>query len=330
MDRMLIYLLKRKRFLISFLFLSTLVIASILNTILNDGKIRQTMFHTDKNGNLIDKAPYPPFTEYILGTDRYGYDLVHLLVEGAKWTIGIVLVVTLLRMILGLIISSFIFSIKPAIFNLIKSIFEPFSVVPQTIIAYFILFSVLWRPGDGFHTSFWQRAAFETIVLVLLAVPNLTIHLANEMKIVEKESFIEVARTLGASKFRIFFKHIVPHVYEKWILLFGQQFIQSLQLLAHLGFMSLFFGGTIPPDDDTPPRSVSFEWSGVIGGDISYLYSYPWIVMIPIGFFVLTSISVALINESVKSYFQSDERQRLRTKKAAKREESVKIKLPAS
>lgn len=328
---MLIYLFKRKRFLISFLFLSTLVIASMLNTVLNDGKIRQTMVQTDENGNILDKPPYRPFTEYILGSDRYGYDLVHLLVEGAKWTIGIVLIVALLRMILSIIISSFVFSLKPAFFNSMKSIFEPFSVVPQTIIAYFILFSVLWRPGDGFHTSFWERATFETIVLVFLAVPNLTIHLANEMKIVERESFIEVARTLGAGKARIFFKHIVPHVYEKWILLFGQQFIQSLTLLAHLGFMSLFFGGTIPPSDDgTPPRSVSYEWSGVIGGDISYLYSYPWIVLVPIGFFIATSISVALINESIKSYFQSEDRLRLRSIKAAKRDESVKIKLTAS
>ena len=327
---MLVYLFKRKRFVISFLFLATLVIASILNTVLNDGKIGQTMVQTDDKGNIIAKPPYRPFTEYILGSDRYGYDLVHLLVEGAKWTIGIIIIVALLRMILSIIISSFVFSLKPAIFHSIKSIFEPFSVVPQTIIAYFILFSVLWRPGDGFHTSFWERAGFETIVLVLLAVPNLTIHLSNEMRIVEKEAFIEAAKTLGAGKIRIFFKHIVPHVYEKWILLFGQQFIQSLALLAHLGFMGLFFGGTIPPDDDTPPRTVSYEWSGVIGGDISYLYSYPWIVLVPIGFFVATAISVALINGSIKSYFQSEERQRVRTLRAAKREEPVKIKIPAS
>jgi peptide/nickel transport system permease protein len=329
--RMLVYLFKRKRFVISFLFLSTLIIASILNTVLNDGNIRQTQFRADANGNLIDRAPYPPFTLYILGSDAYGYDLGHVLIEGAKWTIGIVLVVALLRIILSLIVSSFVFSLKPGLFNVIKSIFEPFSVVPQTIIAFFILFSVLWRPGDGFHTSFWERAGFETIVLVLLAVPNLTIHLANEMRIVEKDAFIEAAKTLGAGKMRIFFKHIVPHVYEKWILLFGQQFIQSLTLLAHLGFMGLFFGGTIPPSDDgTPPRSVSFEWSGVIGGDISYLYSYSWIVLVPIGFFVATAISVALINDSFKSYFHSEERQQVRTKKAAKHEEPIKIKIPAS
>ncbi|MEH7303398.1 hypothetical protein [Neobacillus drentensis] len=133
------------------------------------------------------------------------------------------------------------------------------------------------------------------------------------MRHVEKEDFIEVSRTLGSSKRYIFFKHIIPHVYEKWIISFGQQFIQTLQLLAHLGFMKLFFGGTHYPDDDTPPRTISYEWSGVIGGDISYLYSLqPWIVLVPIGFFIVTAISVALINQSVKAYFENKTMVRLK------------------
>ncbi|WP_349632591.1 ABC transporter permease subunit [Neobacillus sp. SuZ13] len=133
-----------------------------------------------------------------------------------------------------------IYSCNHRIYNSIKTLFEQFSVVPQTIIAYFILYSVLWMPLDVFHTPFWKRALFETFILVMIAIPNLSLQVANEMRLIEKESFIEASRTLGAGKTRIFFKHIVPHVCEKSILLFGQQFIQCLQLLAHLGFMKLF------------------------------------------------------------------------------------------
>lgn len=160
-------------------------------------------------------------------------------------------------------------------------------------------------PLDVFHTPFWKRALFETFILVVIAIPNLSLQVANEMRLIEKESFIEASRTLGAGKTRIFFKHIVPHVCEKSILLFGQQFIQCLQLLAHLGFMKLFFGGTHYPDQDTPPRTISYEWSGVIGGDISYLYTQPWIVLVPIGFFIITAICVSLINSSVADFFKN-------------------------
>jgi peptide/nickel transport system permease protein len=310
---MLVFLLKRKRFLFSAIFLIVLFTGSILNTLLNDGQIRQIRFHADEKGNIVNRPPYAPFTEYVLGSDPFGYDLVHMMVEGAKWTIGITIAIVILRMFFSIIVASFIYPLNNRIYNCIKTIFEPFSVVPQTIIAYFILFSVLWMPLDGFHTPFWLRASFQVFILVALAIPSLTIHISGEMRHVEKEDFIEVSRTLGSSKRYIFFKHIIPHVYEKWIISFGQQFIQTLQLLAHLGFMKLFFGGTHYPDDDTPPRTISYEWSGVIGGDISYLYSQqPWIILVPIGFFIVTAISVALINQSVKAYFENKTMVRLK------------------
>ncbi|WP_195891938.1 ABC transporter permease subunit [Neobacillus dielmonensis] len=266
------------------------------------------MIQTDEQGKILDKPPYPPFSVYLLGSDIYGYDLGHKMVEGAKWTIGVVLVVTFFRMLLSLIFSFCVYSLPSPIYKSMKMIFEPFSVVPQTIIAYFILYSVLWMPIDGFANPFWQRALFETLILVMIAIPNLTIHISEEIRMVVKEEFIEASKVLGSGKTHIFFKHIVPHVYEKWILLFGQQFIQALQLLAHLGFMLLFFGGTYVPygaPKEEAPHSVSYEWSGVIGGDVSYLYSYSWVVLVPIGFFILTAISVALINDSVKAYFQT-------------------------
>ncbi|MEO2078294.1 MAG: ABC transporter permease subunit [Bacillus sp. (in: firmicutes)] len=304
---MLVFLVKRKRFLISALFLITLFTGSILNTILNDGQIRQVKFHSDEKGNIVDHPPYAPFTEYLFGSDVFGYDLGQMMVEGAKWTIGITLTIVILRLLCSIVLAAFIYSVNNRFYNGIKTLFEPISVVPQTIIAYFILFSVLWMPSDGFHTPFRLRASFQVFILVAIAIPNLTIHISSEMRQVEREDFIEVSRTLGSSKPYIFFKHIIPHVYEKWIILFGQQFIQVLQLLAHLGFMQLFFGGTHygDPDQDMPPRTISYEWSGVIGGDISYLYSpQPWIVLVPIGFFIVTAICVALMNQSLQVYFE--------------------------
>jgi peptide/nickel transport system permease protein len=284
----------------------TLVTWSILNTAVNNGHIRQLRLHMDDKGNLLDAPPYPPLTVFLLGSDKYGFDFGMMMIEGAKWTIGVTLIVAIFRMIFSIFLSSFVYTLRPKIYEGVKSIFEPFSIVPQTIICFFILYSVLWEPIDGFANPFWERALFQTLIMVCVAIPNLTIHLSGEMRSVEKEDFIEAAKTLGAGRISIFFKHILPHVYEKWIILFGQQFIQSLQLLAHLGFMKLFFGGTKVPygDPDTPPRTLSYEWSGIVGDSISYIYVHQWIILVPIGFFIATAISVALINHSIKEYFQ--------------------------
>lgn len=298
---MILFLLKRKRFLISTLFLLILLTLSIFH----HGEIKQVMFHTDKQGNFIDAPPYPPFKVFLFGSDRTGKSILDMIIVGAKYTIGITILVAVLRMFFSLMISTFIYSIKPRYFSLLKSIIEPFTIIPQTIIVFFILVSVLWMPISGFSHPFWQRAIFETFVLVFIALPNLIIHLTDEMRLIEKEPFIEVSKTLGGRKQHIFFKHIVPHLYEKWILLFGQQFVQVLQLLAQLGFLNLFFGGThVDYGGGDPPVSLSYEWSGVIGSHLGYLFVQQWIILVPIIFFILTSISIALINDSIRAYFQ--------------------------
>lgn len=306
---MLLFLIKKKRFLISALFVVTLFTWSILQSTVWNGEISQTRFQSDEHGNILSRAPYPPLTEFLLGSDINGYDLGVMIMIGAKWTIGITLAVVIFRMLISILLSSLVYSLPDRLYNGLKTVFEPFTVVPQTIIVYFILYTVLWMPQQGFSSLFWDRALFQTCILVLIAIPNVTIQLAGEMRLVQKEDFIEVSKVLGAGKPHLFFKHIVPHVYEKWILLFGQQFIQTLQLLAHLGFLKIFFGGTYVPygqesKDFEEPSSVSYEWSGLIGGNISYLYSHSWLVLVPIFFFVLTAISVALINDSLRTYFQ--------------------------
>lgn len=310
---MLLFLVKRKKFWFGFLFLVTLLILSLFHT----GGIKQIPFHTDAKGTLLDAPPYPPFKVFWLGSAKFGYSLGDMIVVGAKFTIGISILITLFRMLLALILSYFVYSLPSFLYKGIKMIFEPFSLVPQTIIAFFILYSVLWMPSIGFQHPFWQRALFETVILTFLALPNLTIHLSDEMRLVEHEDFIMVSKTLGGQKRHVFFTHLVPHLYENWILLLGQQFIQVLQLLAHLGFMKLFFGGSLVDySGGDAPRTVSYEWSGIVGDSVSYLFVHQWILLVPMAFFVLTALSVAFINESLHTYFQKEKAIRLRKKAA--------------
>jgi peptide/nickel transport system permease protein len=261
-------------------------------------------------GNIEVSPPYPPFSVFLLGSDRFGYDLLHMVIEGAKFTIGLAFLITLLRIFISIFLSYFFYSLKPFFYKTIKSIFEPFSIVPQTLIAYFILFNVLWMPVEGFSHPFWERALFEIFILVIIAIPSLSMHLSNEIRTVQSEPFIEASKVLGGIKPHIFIKHIVPQLYEKWILLFGQQFLQVLLLLAHLGVFKLFFGGTSVSYGliSDPPRTLSYEWSGLIGDSLSYLYFQQWIALVPISFFVLTAICVSLINDSLKDLFQSQKR----------------------
>lgn len=294
-------LLKTKKFIFGVSFLTILLVLSILNTVVNDGKIRQVSFVYNEDGSLDKAPPYPPFDVFVLGSDMYGYDMLHTVIEGAKYSIGIVLIVAFLRMLLSIVLSYFLFRVPERVFKLLKAVAEPLSFFPQTLIAYFLLATVVMYTINGFNHPLWVRVVYEFIILVLIALPALTVQLIEQKRRIWKEEFIESAITLGGSKRHIYFKHVLPQLYEEWILMFGQQFLQVLTLLVHLGVMLVLFGGTILGEG--PPSSVTHEWSGLIGLNKRFMLAYEWIVYVPILFFAMTALSVAMINKALSDFF---------------------------
>lgn len=297
-------LLKKKKFLIGASFLVILLLLSISNTIFNDGKIRQTLLVYDEKGELEKAPPYPPGDVYLFGSDMYGYDMLHTVIEGAKYSIGIVLIVAFFRMLFSIGLSYFLFRVPESVFKWIKTVAEPLSFFPQTLIAYFLLRTVIMYTMEGFHHPFWVRALYEFVILIAVALPSLTVQLIEQKRRVWQEEFIESAIVMGGSKRHIYFKHILPQLYEEWILMFGQQFLQVLTLLVHLGVLLVLFGGTIMGDGG-PPTSVTHEWAGLIGLNKRFMLTREWIVYVPILFFILTAISVAMINQSLKEFFNT-------------------------
>ncbi|MEI5908650.1 ABC transporter permease subunit [Bacillus spongiae] len=297
-------LLKDKRFLIGFSFISFLVLASIGNTVFNNGDIRQVQsIYID--GQLVETAPFQPSLAFPLGTDPNGYDLFHIVIEGAKYTIGITLLIAFFQLIVGIVIGTILSGYFLRTFKVFEHILETFSVLPVTLVAYFILINVLTMPFDGFAEPFYVRASFEVIILVLLPLPSVVLYIVKEIQKILGMEFIKASKILGASTFRIIFVHVYKHLIQRFVILFIQQFNQTLIILAHLGLLSMFFGGTVIDYSplQEPPKTLSYEWSGLIGDYFEYFFIHPYIPIVPIIFFSLTIISINLILNSLESTF---------------------------
>lgn len=291
------YLKKDKKFIISLLFLLFLLISSIGNTIFNNGHIRQVTLLYDEKGQ-VSAPPFSPSIQFLFGTDRKGYDLLNLIIEGAKWTIGGSILIAVMRIFIALLIGILLGMYIKKSFKNLEAFFDGFSTLPLVMMAYFLLENILSFSSSTNPSPFYQRVLFEIFVLVILAVPTLSLYIANEIRKVRTEEFIEAANVLGGSKWHILKRHILPHLYPIAIVIFMQQFIQTLIVLLHLGLLELFFGGTIRSMDDFD--SVSHEWSGLIGVYFRSLTVTPWIPLIPILFFGLTILSGNLILSSLQ------------------------------
>lgn len=291
-----------KKAIICLVFICLLIGLSIGNTVFNNGEIRKVSILFDENGQVM-AAPFPPSLKFLLGTDRKGYDLLHLIIEGAKWTIGAALLISSLRIILGLFIGIGIGRIPKKIYKYIEAFVDSFTVVPMTTIAYFLLSNVLVFANGSTPDPFYQRVAFQVMILIVLAIPTVAIYLSNEIKLLMTEEFVSASHVLGGTRKHVLIKHISPHMIPVLIILFMQQFVQVLVILVHLGILQVFFGGTIVFFGGEID-SVTHEWSGLLGMYYKSLLVHPWVPLVPMFFFAITIICSNFILKGIENAYE--------------------------
>ncbi|HDR4423205.1 TPA: ABC transporter permease subunit [Bacillus cereus] len=285
------------RFWIGITFLSVLMIVSIGYTVFFDGNIRELTMMYNEKGEL-EAAPFSPTSKFWFGSDVKGRDLVQLIIEGAKWTVGASIIIAILRVIVGGGVGLLLGMYGKHSFPVISSFFDPFSIVPMVMISYFMLNEVLTFDSGAEVVPLYLRVAFQIIVLVCLAVPTVMLYIAQEVKRIKKEEFMLAATVLGGSKWHRLKRHIWPHMLPSFLLLVAQQFVSVLLLLLHLGLLKLFFGGTILFGLDAD--SVTKEWTGLIGQNFRHLTTHTWIVLIPIAFYSMTILAGNLVSNSMQ------------------------------
>lgn len=293
-------LFKDPLFLIGFIFIAGLLLTSFIYTAAVDNEVYQIYHIYDENKELIDSAPIAPRKESWLGTDKLGYDMLSKVLIGAKFTILAALLIAFLRMVLSIPLGLMFGAYFSKGQKYINSVIDAFHFIPLTIIALYLLTPVLRQQPEGFVYSFMERMTIEVVVLTILTVPILAVLIGNETRELFKSEYVISSKTLGGSKLHILMKHIIPNLKDRFFILFGQQLVQTLIVMAHLGIFNLYFGGTIISNDmlaSDPPQSFTNEWSGLIGGSKQFIQWAPWIPLTPIMCFALTILAVTFMVE---------------------------------
>lgn len=105
----------------------------------------------------------------------------------------------------------------------------------------------------------------------------------------------------------MYYKHLLPELSTRLVLLFAQQMIQVLILLAHLGVLAIFIGGaeTLALGDPLNVQLVDIplagEWSGIIGMSFMKLQAAPWVILIPLSCFAVTILALNLIIQGIQN-----------------------------
>ncbi|GIO21705.1 ABC transporter permease [Oceanobacillus sp. J11TS1] len=303
-------LFKHPLFLSGFIFIFLLLAASFVHTVFFQGKIPVTEFLRNNEGNITSFAPFNPLEVPPLGTDEVGRHIIVLLIQGAKYTIGISILVAGLRVIISTIIGLFFENYFSKFNQYLSGLVNGFYYIPAALICYILLYDVIFTPhGEVDGYSIFQKMIFQFFVLTIVAIPTMSLLIGNQLNQIYKSEFITSAKTLGGSRLHILHKHVLPFMVPLLLIQFIQEIIKVLILLIHLGFFHLLFGGTMEQQlDDTQNAyiSVSSEWSGMVGNGFNHLGGWSWMFLSVVIAFTLVILALNLVTKGIEDVFLED------------------------
>jgi peptide/nickel transport system permease protein len=211
-----------------------------------------------------------------LGTDELGRDVLSRLVTSIRMSLLIAFASTLISatigLTLGFLAARFRGWIEQAV--LIAIDFQasiPFMLIALAVLAFFGNTLVLFICLMGCHG--WERTARITRSLAISAI---------------EQGYANAVQALGASSWRVYFRHILPNIASTLIVSMTLTFPEVILLESGLSFLGL---GVQPP---------LTSLGNMVGYGREYLQSAPWILLAPATIIVFTTLSISLVGDWVR------------------------------
>lgn len=199
---------------------------------------------------------------YLLGTDKYGRDLLSRLMAGCIVSLAVGAIAVFISLLVGLTLGLIAGYYRGITDKIIMWLTNVIWSIPTLILVMAITFA--------FGTGFW--IIFLAVGLTMW-VEVARIARGQVLSVREKE-YVEAARALGFSESRIIFRHILPNVLSPVIVISAANFASAILIEAGLSFLGL--GAQIP----TPSwGNIIREHYAYITTDLAYLAIVPGLLI---------------------------------------------------
>jgi peptide/nickel transport system permease protein len=227
---------------------------------------------------LVGAPMTAPDSEYLLGTDYLGRDVLAGIIHGARVTLIIGFSATLCTIIIGVIVGVLAGYYGKWVDNLLMRITEFFQVLPALLLAMVLV--TLFSPSI-------ITLIFAIGTVSWTAVARLT--RAEFLKIKEQE-YIMAERAIGASNLRIIWQVILPNSLPPLIVATALTVGVAILFEAAISFMGL-----------GDPNMYS--WGYMIGSSRDYIWDTWWAVTFPGVAIFITVLSISLIGDGLNDAF---------------------------
>ncbi|KIL39697.1 hypothetical protein SD70_18210 [Gordoniibacillus kamchatkensis] len=244
---------------------------------------------TTVDGKLkYEKPPFPPGTKFIFGSDHRGFDMLSLLLNGFKYTMGTALALTLLRFCFALP-----WGLWSGVTGRTSGALRTLQWVISAVPAFLFLFPPLYGMYFGLRLNFGAKAnpqhllTFTVLYFAMIAflgIFPLAYQIAQRAKYYNEKLYVEASRLMGGGVLHTMRRHLMPGMRLELMFLFLTEFVQVLFLIGQLAVFHICIGGseTLEWDlfvDYFIPITTTGEWTALIAYGSTYIRLYPWIII---------------------------------------------------
>lgn len=226
---------------------------------------------------LQDCLAAPRGTCHWMGTDQAGRDVLSRALYGGRISMRIGLYVASISMTLGVVLG-LISGYYAATFidDIINAIIQTLGSIPLLFLL--IILSRIFQPGP-------EGLSFLIGVFGWMGVSRL---IRGQIFSIREREYILASRAIGASIWRILFRHILPNVSSIVIVVGVFNVAGAIIAEAGLSYLGVGIGPPLP------------SWGNMMQGSLGNFTDAPWLVLAPGLFIFLTTLSIYLIGDGLR------------------------------
>lgn len=217
-----------------------------------------------------------PSGDHPFGTDNLGRDILDRIIHGARYSLSVGIIAVGIAIIVGGLLGAFAGFYGGMVDNIIMRLMDILLAIPSILLA----ISIVSALGPGL---------FNVMIAVgISSVPGYARIVRASVIQLKGQEFIEAAKAIGATDWRIIIKHIIPNSLAPIIVQGTLGVAGAILSAAGLSFIGL---GIQPPQP---------EWGAMLSAGRVYIRDNAWMTLFPGLFIMITILALNLLGDGLR------------------------------